>query len=449
MKKSFIIAAICVTALSISCNRDEMYNPGPKMQTVTISASLNPSTKTSYTDGTTFSWTKGDKISVYCSDENFYVFTATTTGATSAFVGSIPEGVHISSYAFFPADAGHAYAGSGSYKFSIPEYKDLSSHPSADMPMVGDKVEGDAYSFMHCSGAALLTVTDIPEEYTSVEISIVNASLKISGLYGVYKSSGVWTYSAAGAANDSEKTFTRKVVVNNGTAQVYLPYASGADIWAKSAVTVTGYNSSNTASTLLNKEMKGLPAFTRAEVIPITPLAIPPVNNLKNIDWTDDSISANAGINDRIVEWKATSDKAYIYINYKITAEKIKWSGSTYDKSYIYVGLDYAEGGAGCGGGVTGSDWDVQSLVYPFTGETEGSIEFKDGEDTRSYVQYPIGSEDSSGKITTTGYLDGTYAYVTISIARADIGSPASGTTLNIQSAMDFYPTGTGTIILN
>lgn len=438
MKKSIIIAAILGAALSVSCNREEIPDINSGMQTVTISASINPATKTSYAGGTAFSWTAGDKISVLCSDGNFYEFTASSTAASSAFTGMIPAGESVSSYAFFPADANHASAGGGSYKFSIPEYKDLTSHPSADMPMVGDKGEGNSYSFMHCSGAALLTVTDIPAKYTSVEVSIVNASLKISGLYGVYKSSGVWTYGAAAGSTDSEKTFVRKVVVNDGAAQVYLPYASGADIWAKSVVKVTGYDSSNTPTVLFSdKQMKALPAFTRAEVLPLAPLVVPPTNNLKNIDWSDPTIVANAGLNSRIVEWKASSDKAYIYINYKITTSKIS------STKYIYIGLDYTAGGGEVGGGVTGSDWDVKALVYPF--EETG---FKDGEDPSSYIQFPIGT--STGiKITTTGYdYDSTYSYVSVSIPRSAIGSPASGLTLNIQSAMDWYPTGTGSITL-
>lgn len=387
------------------------------------------------------------KNSGLCSDGNFYEFTANSTAASSTFTGSIPEGEHLGSYAFFPADAGHYYAGSGSYKFNIPEYKDLTGHPSADMPMVGDKGEGDAYSFMHCSGAALLTITDIPAKYTSVEISIVNASLKLSGPFGVYKdSNSKWTYSAAAGENESEKTFTRKVAVSGNMAQVYLPYASGASLWAPSTITVTGYDSSKKATVLFdNKAMKALGDFTRAEVKPLAALAVPPSDNLKNIDWS--SIAANEGINNRIVEWKATSDKNFVYINYKITAEKIKWSGTTYDNGYIYVGFDYAAGGGDAGGGITDTGvWDARALVYPFTGTTEGIREFKDGEDPRSYIEYPIGT--STGKVTTTGYLDGEYAYVSISILRSKIGSPASGKTLNIQSAMDWYPTETGAITL-
>ena len=97
MKKyAFILAAICA-CLVLSCTKEnpkfEEENASPAMKTVTITASIDDVlTKTSYADGTTFSWTKGDQISVYCSDGNFYPFTADETGATSTFTGSIPEG---------------------------------------------------------------------------------------------------------------------------------------------------------------------------------------------------------------------------------------------------------------------------------------------------------------------------------------------------------------------
>lgn len=442
MRKVFFFAAVMCAAL-VSCNKSELNREipdAPGMKTVTISGIVDDATKTSYADGTKFSWTAGDKISVYCSDSQFYTFTATETGASSEFVGSIPENVSLGAYAFFPAEEGHSYV-SGSYKFSIPEYKDLTSHPSADMPMVGDKGEGDAYSFVHCSGAALMTVTDIPETYTSVEISIVNASLKISGLYSVYKSSGAWAYSAAGASNDSEKTFVRKVVVNDSKAQVYLPYAAGADLWAKSVVNVTGFNSSNESAVLIkDKQMKSLPEFARATVLPLTPLAVPPVNNLKNIDWSDGSLAQFDG-GHRFLYWQATSDKNFIYINYKVNPEKIG------PDKYIYIGLDYAVGGGEVGGGVTGDAWDVKALVYPFEQTAEGTTGFKDGEDSKSYIQYPIGT--STGvKINTTGHIEGTDGFVSVSIPRASIGSPVSGTNLSIQSAMDWYPSDTGVIVL-
>ena len=149
--------------------------------------------------------------------------------------------------------------------------------------------------------------------------------------------------------------------------------------------------------------------------------------------------------------WKATSDDYYIYFRYKITASKIKWDSSTgYDKSYIYTGFDLDSNGAtgsAPSGGMTLSGAEARSLVYPFTGTTEGTIEFKSGEDPRSYIEKPVGALTEL-KVATMGELDGSFAYVSTAISRTALGSPASGATIDIQHAMDYYPTDSGSITL-
>lgn len=452
MKKyTFILAAICA-CLVLSCTKEnpkfEEENASPAMKTVTITASIDDVlTKTSYADGTTFSWTKGDQISVMCSDGEFRTFTADETSVASTFTGEVPEGVTLGDYAFFPADADHVYSG---LKYNLPEYKDLTQHPSADLPMVGDKNDDDSYSFMHCTGASLFTLDNIPANIVSVKVSFVSASLKLSGLFGVFKSSEQWRWNADAGSTDSEKTFSRKVSVKNGKAEVYLPYAWGAQMWANNTVTVTGYDSSNNEYTLASgKTMKGTSSYTyaRAHVQPLKPLFI---SQIGHIDWS--GIESFGSTNSRIVQWQATSDDYYIYFRYKITASKIQWNttDTTYDESYIYTGFDIdrnASTGASASGGITLPGCEARSLVYPFTGNTQGTIEFKTGDDPRSFVQLPVGTSKGA-KVTTMGALDGDFAIVETAILRSALGLTTSGVTIDIQHGMDYYPTETGTITL-
>ena len=451
MKKyAFILAAICA-CLVLSCTKEnpkfEEENASPAMKTVTITASIDDVlTKTSYADGTTFSWTKGDQISVYCSDGNFYPFTADETGATSTFTGSIPEGKSLGSRAFFPADDNHDLA---NYIYHIPEAKDITSHPSAEIPMIGNKGEDDAYTFTHCCGATKLTITNIPAKFKSVQISIASPSLKLSGNFSVFTDAGYWRWNPKEASSDSEKNFSRKVVVTNNEASIYIPYASGSDWWGKNVVNVTGFDASNNPTALVtNKEMsKSIGTVARAHVLPLKPLAM---CQLGFIDWTE--ISSYGSSNERIVQWQATSDDNYIYFRYKITASKIKWDDAaiSYDKSYIYTGFDIdrnASTGVSASGGITLSGCEARSLVYPFTGNTQGTIEFKTGDDPRSYVQLPV--DNSTGaKVTTMGALDGNFAIVETAILRSTLGLTTSGITIDIQHGMDYYPTETGTITL-
>ena len=428
MKKfAFIFAALC--ACMISCNKEiadpqnDVTTPAVAMQTVTITATIDDNlTKTSYAGGTTFSWTAGDEISVLCSDNVFRTFTANSTGTTTTFSGTLPSEVSLGDYAFFPADAGHLREG---LKFSIPESKDLTGHPSADMPMVGDKGEGNVYSFMHCSGASKFTLTNIPSSIVAVEVSFVSASLKLSGLFGVFKSAGEWRWNADGGSTVSEKTFARKVSVVNHQAEVYLPYAWGATMWANNTVTVKGYDSSANEYTLYSDiTMKGTSDYTyvRAHVQPLTPLIL---NNLNRVDWS--SISGYSG-DGNYAAFKVSSDDYYIYFYSKVKKDQVKWGttdGAGENGTYIYYGVDTDKNST------TGTDFwggagkfDSIVLVYPYNlGETIRTAPYMKVNGTRYY-------SSCSG---TVGAGEGAMVESAIAVLRTDIGV-SSGTEVNVYS---------------
>lgn len=331
MKKYAIIFAAICACLVLSCTKEnpkfEEETAAPGMKTVTISASIDDVlTKTSYDNGTTFSWTEGDQISVMCSDGQFRTFTAEKNAAASTFTGEVPENVTLGNYAFFPADDNH----NGSNRFFyLPESKDLSGTVSADLPMLGSKDTGsDAYLFQHCTGAVLFTLTNIPENITTVEISFESASLKLSGAFyidgpSVQTALGAGCYWTARSGNTtSDKTFTRKVKVNSDhTAQVYLPYAATASMYAANTVNVKGFdNNGNTSVLLENKSMKAISGYTfaLAHVKPLAPLVL---SNLSNIDWTASDVATstlNASDSRKcLTELKATADSYYMYVRVK------------------------------------------------------------------------------------------------------------------------------------
>ena len=338
MKKFVLLFTAFSAFIAISCNKETVSNetnlpPVDGMKIVTISASVAKApTKTSYTGEGTFSWTAGDVISVACNDGNFYNFTATKAGATTKFQGYIPDGSEIGTRAYFPADPNHA-----ANIFSVTKEKDLRSHPSADLPMVGTGAKvGDDYkfSFSHCSGAALLTIDNIPSGIEYVEITVKNAGLNLSGLFTLYRVGETDNYNWDPKAADGEhEFFIRKVNVSGNSAQIYLPYSSYPErsMYKESTVNVTGYDSNDVPTQLFtDKSMKALGTFNRAEVKPLTHLIY---SNLANINWSDSGVyTSDLDMSNEkkcLTQLKVSVDAYYLYA--RVTAPVSGFSGDFLD----------------------------------------------------------------------------------------------------------------------
>lgn len=334
MKKFACIFAALAAAFTVSCIKEAPVTvpDAPEtevpagMKKVTLTASVDDiDTKTTYTaEGNVakFSWTKGDQISVFCSDKNYYTFTADKTGASSTFTGYIPDGISLrNDYAFFPADPGHKRV-VDSYYYSIAEEKDLSAAFSADLPMGAIMADG-VYVFRHMTGAAHFTFTNVPSEAKYVEIAFQSNSIQLSGEWSTYHStteSGnkYWNISPKNATTDSQKRFVRKVSVVDNKAQVYLPYPAGGSVWGGGmSITVTGYDESDNEMVLLKDRSvkQTIGEFKRAEIIPIAELAlpayVPPVDWTK-VDWTSENVLSIES--EKITSVKVLADNYYLYV---------------------------------------------------------------------------------------------------------------------------------------
>ncbi len=327
MKKFAFIFAAIAASIVVSCTKETPAetpdtSAPAEMKLVTITASVDDTaTKTTYTpDGTDptllkFSWTKGDQISVWCSDDKFHTLTAESDGASVNFSGMIPEGVYLGWYAFYPADVNHADC-----VFSIPQYKDISAQFSADLPMGAQVVDG-VYQFAHMTGAALLTFTNFPTEVTTAEISIVNARLKLTGLFSSHLSSGLWTWNSQSDVEECERTFIRKVPVANAEAQLYMPY-NGSLWWDyTSTINIKGYDVDGNEYILLkDQKMKADEASAiRGTVKPYAPLAlpdyIPPVDWTK-VDWEGENVISIEA--EKVSGVKVIADKYYVYVQVSV-----------------------------------------------------------------------------------------------------------------------------------
>lgn len=333
MKRRFILMSAVVAALfTASCaveivDLNENINVQGGMKEVTITASVAPETKTAYDVDGTFSWHKGDQISIMGTDYNFYTLTANQGGATTTFTGYVKEGVTLRQEAFFPADPGTNRTES-SYYFNIPQYKDLLSG-SADLPM-GAYSGTTTYVFKHITGAALLTFTNFPAEVVSAEIKIVNARLKLTGTFKAYLSSGLWAWNSASDVAEEERTLIRKVAVVNGQAQVYMPY-NGSLWWDyTSVINITGYDADgNEYRLLVDKTMKpDEKSAERGVVYKYAPLALPdyvPEVNWNSVDWSGQNVANYVMSEDKekFIQWNslsAVADQYYLYV--RLVADK-------------------------------------------------------------------------------------------------------------------------------
>lgn len=320
---AFIFAALA--AFAISCNKEVPETPEQSapagMKMVTITASVDEAaTKTTYTpDGTDptllkFSWSKGDQISVWCSDSKFHTLTAESDGASATFSGMIPEDASLGWYAFYPADENHQDC-----KFSIPSYKDISATNSADIPMGAQVVEG-VYMFKHMTAAMNFTFTNIPDNVETVDISFVNESMKFSGLFSAYISGDRWIWNTVeSGVTDSERTYIRKVSVKNNTAQVHIPYRGKLWNGYSNTLNIVGYDENGNEHILLKDLImpgKDLDLGTQGKIIPVAPYKIPV--NLKNLDWNGSeaftaTVESSASYS-RIKELNVLSDSENLYI---------------------------------------------------------------------------------------------------------------------------------------
>lgn len=383
MKKYFVLFTALTACIIISCNKeikdspidntDDIIATTPVGRTVTIMAECEPGTKTFYDGGTDFSWTVGDKISVLTynsstDDYKYKDFVADKTASASTFTGTLDDGYELSNIALFPASDDHGYD-SGDYypiSFNIPQYKDCVSHESADLPMVAEK-SGDVYAFKHCSGAAKITIDNIPAKYTSVTISFTTTDsgtgVILSGTFNTRKrSSGFFAWDPDYASTDDERNFTRKVPVTSNSATVYLPFATGGSIYSGNTLTVTGHDGVNNDVIYSNTAVKSLGSFSRAT---ITPLATLHINKLRSIDWS--SVTTSVTSDGNYKELKVDYDPYFVYFHTIRNRNDELWGSS----GYIYYMLD-TDSSTSTGGADpnNSSDTGYDSIFYfsPYAG---------------------------------------------------------------------------------
>ena len=155
MKKLLLV--IAAFAALVSCEREM---EAPAGNTITIKASLDAETKTTYAGEKSFSWVAGDRISLTTQEAgSLGMVTLETAGSGPSvdFTGDIPLGAKPAAKAFYPET--FAQLTDGEIRLALPEEMTPDpANPLSAVPLIGTKQEGNSYAFRTATGILKITL---------------------------------------------------------------------------------------------------------------------------------------------------------------------------------------------------------------------------------------------------------------------------------------------------
>ena len=258
MKKAFFFAVALMGLLTVSCNKEKeapvaLDNAGKHL--VSVKATIEPGTRTSYENDKTFSWMAGDVVQflVLSADEqhiHFEEFTAQSSGRETTFVAELEEGETLYGIGFYtPKDSFMTFGqdeDDGNLYMYFPSFIRIdgdsekyytvdSANPLENLPLTGLQNEDGSFAFFTAGGAAKFTFTDVPEG--AAYFVIEGSSNRLSGRFamdetGVFTMAGAMkgTYTGSDGEEYSNSSsyvgyhFDRK---SDGTGTIYIPLPTG------------------------------------------------------------------------------------------------------------------------------------------------------------------------------------------------------------------------------
>ena len=473
----FALAGIVAVACSKEIPTTQIEEPAGTY-TYVINASVDSEvTKTAYENDKTFSWSKGDQISVLFhngDDNQFFTLTALNGGgASTRFQGEITTGYTIGAsddgtkWALYPANANHVYdatAASDKVKFYIPGETDFTAagaHYSVNMPMEARGDADDNFTFRGLTACYKFTFTGLTG-VSKVKLTVENTGngYYLSGRSPIRGSAD--DYYLQMYEDSGSKSISIIDKVSSGTATFYVH----ARCWEalKSAIVLENMDAGDNYENIIYKASStgtGLTGIAQARIGIVPSLDVSsygvgvPFWSSFGVNWasidmypSDDSKDAFPGDGGRTVEWKATSDATNIHFYFKTIASVAKTRGQW--ESYLVTGFDTdndeTTGSAGSYG--LGDGFEARSIAFPFKNDAGSDVTFRlpTAPNSSSKIECPIGTNLAT--VATNGGLKGDYAYVEIRIPRDKIGSPASGATIRVRQAYGSAASAAQTITL-
>ena len=197
---------LSVTAL-VSCEREM---DAPSGNTITIKASLDAGTKTTYEGEKSFSWVAGDRISLTTETSGVLgMVTLETAGSGPSvdFTGDIPLGSKPAAKAFYPET--FAQLADGEVRLALPEEMTPdAANPLSAVPLIGTKQEGNSYVFRTATGILKINLSDIPADATALVLSHESADVVLAGTFALPEGDGLTPQSAVSAKQKVTLLFT-------------------------------------------------------------------------------------------------------------------------------------------------------------------------------------------------------------------------------------------------
>ena len=233
MKRIFI--SLAAIAVFVACSRETVEGPAASISSIsgnqfTVKASiaaLDPSSKTSYAGEKTFSWEANDEALIQTVDNagnsTFVKMTAESAGAETNFIGTLPEGASLGSWAVYPSTLNPSVE-AGTLSITLPTTYTEGSNPLSIIPLVG-VADGNRFTFSTAVSVLKFTLTNLPAEASRLRLwSKTNQPLSGTFTYSV-SDKGVTLTSGTDAVPYVDLGFTRE---SAGTATFYIPVPVGS-----------------------------------------------------------------------------------------------------------------------------------------------------------------------------------------------------------------------------
>lgn len=505
MKKSvYIFVAFILGAASCSKENNIIETVEPAAEKITFSASINLSsdTKASLADmvgGKAIHWSASDKIAVAndqndeieaCSvtvdgeDASKCTFTVTAVDGATIYY-AICVGDNITGITFDHTTG--TFSGLNSARYEA----DKNNLSGSTLAMAGKSTDKTTFSMKPC--LSLFHCKIHPE---SVESELAGGYTGVRGIYVDMKHSGSTVYPTGDYTvnlsgemsvqmlDNSNKKSDKKVVADetvlmDSSADYYfttLPVGAVEYIRFRFAgfkqsgenIVPDWDNKFYGMSTRQSLSIGSGDYFDFGTLNPVGAKkaddAFVPAINIDGsfTDWEASGVVSGVNTSSKITAWKYTSDAKNIYF-YAVVPK----SALTYDvgrdgyrkENYFYVGFDFDNDdktGSGSASGGLGNGYDARAVVYPYTGMTEGTIEYIIGKDSRSSAAYcPTAtssaeweSASSWESIYTAAAASGDNTIVEFMVPRAKIGYPSKGT-ITVNLSFNYSAVGREAITIN